>query len=66
MSKTLITPEVEARIERRIEFANEDGNLMRAGSQYTQYNEDVELLLSEVDRLQSRLTEVQGFHIVGE
>ena len=40
-----ITPEQEERIKRRLEFAKQDGNQMRANTQYSQYIQDVELLL---------------------
>ena len=51
MTNSLITPEVKARLDRRLDFAKTDGNLMRANSQYTQYVQDVELLLAEIDDL---------------
>ena len=51
MSNTLLTPEVRARIERRFEFSQEDGNLMRAGFNQSNYAEDVVVLLAEISRL---------------
>ena len=50
-TKSFITDEVGERIDRRLEFALEDGNLMRAGFNQSNYVEDVELLLAEVTRL---------------
>jgi hypothetical protein len=55
MSNTLLTPEVRARIERRFEFSQEDGNLMRAGFNQSNYAQDVVVLLAEVSRLESEI-----------
>jgi hypothetical protein len=61
MSNTLLTPEVRARIERRFEFTQEDGNLMRAGFNQSNYAQDVVVLMAEISQLDAELTEVQGF-----
>lgn len=56
MEQSLITDEVGKRIIDRLEFCDQDENYERAGTQYSQYKQDVSVLLAEVARLNTALT----------
>ena len=58
MSNTLLTPEVRARIERRFEWADTDGNNMRANSNFPQYTQDITTLMAEVGRLEEVVSDL--------
>ena len=58
MSNTLLTTKIKARLDRRLEWANTDGNNMRANSNFPQYAEDVTILKAEISRLEAEIENI--------